>query len=178
MCVFRFCHSLTYVLLSLSLYAAVHAGTLLANLVGCLAWFFVDVSRGVDFGLSILWFLLFTPCSFVCWYRPLYGAFRYGSDTPEGAAPRLCCWCAFFLFSVCRSDSSFRFFLFFFVYICQFGIYVIQCIGITSWGTRWGAGSGLDLASVRRRDRSNLLGIPLHSRVSFWLKSEFGRLQC
>uniref|UniRef100_H3D7H9 Secretory carrier-associated membrane protein n=1 Tax=Tetraodon nigroviridis TaxID=99883 RepID=H3D7H9_TETNG len=86
-----------------------HAGTLLANLVACLAWFFVDVSRGVDFGLSILWFLLFTPCSFVCWYRPLYGAFR--------------------------SDSSFRFFLFFFVYICQFAIYVIQCIGITSWGT-------------------------------------------
>ncbi|TWW66295.1 secretory carrier-associated membrane protein 1-like isoform X1 [Takifugu flavidus] len=86
-----------------------HTGTLLANLVGCMAWFFVDVSRGVDFGLSILWFMLFTPCSYVCWYRPLYGAFR--------------------------SDSSFRFFLFFFVYICQFGIYVIQCIGITSWGT-------------------------------------------
>ncbi|KAF3849278.1 hypothetical protein F7725_015775 [Dissostichus mawsoni] len=43
-----------------------HTGTLLANLVGCLAWFCVDTSRGVDFGLSILWFLLFTPCSFVC----------------------------------------------------------------------------------------------------------------
>ncbi|XP_030291937.1 secretory carrier-associated membrane protein 1 isoform X2 [Sparus aurata] len=85
-----------------------HTGTLLANLVGCLAWFCVDAGRGVDFGLSILWFLLFTPCSFVCWYRPLYGAFR--------------------------SDSSFRFFVFFFVYICQFGIYVLQCIGITGWG--------------------------------------------
>ncbi|KAM4719731.1 secretory carrier-associated membrane protein 1-like isoform 1-T1 [Anableps anableps] len=85
-----------------------HAGTLLANLVGCLAWFCVDPLRGVDFGLSILWLLLFTPCSFVCWYRPLYGAFR--------------------------SDSSFRFFVFFFVYICQFGVYVIQCIGIAGWG--------------------------------------------
>ncbi|KAM4527488.1 secretory carrier-associated membrane protein 1-like [Odontesthes bonariensis] len=85
-----------------------HTGTLLANMIGCLAWFCVDASRGVDFGLSILWFLLFTPCSFVCWYRPLYGAFR--------------------------SDSSFRFFIFFFVYICQFGIYVIQCIGISGWG--------------------------------------------
>ncbi|KAM3600002.1 uncharacterized protein V6R79_015623 [Siganus canaliculatus] len=85
-----------------------HAGTLLANLVACMAWFCVDKDRGVDFGLSILWLLLFTPCSFVCWYRPLYGAFR--------------------------SDSSFRFFVFFFVYICQFGIYVIQCIGITGWG--------------------------------------------
>uniref|UniRef100_A0A7N8Y8Q9 Secretory carrier-associated membrane protein n=1 Tax=Mastacembelus armatus TaxID=205130 RepID=A0A7N8Y8Q9_9TELE len=79
-----------------------HTGTLLANMLGCLAWFCVDASRGVDFGLSILWFILFTPCSFVCWYRPLYGAFR--------------------------SDSSFRFFIFFFVYICQFGIYVLQSI--------------------------------------------------
>ncbi|XP_017296126.1 secretory carrier-associated membrane protein 1 [Kryptolebias marmoratus] len=85
-----------------------HSGTLLVNMFGCLAWFCVDSSRGVDFGLSILWLLLFTPCAFVCWYRPLYGAFR--------------------------SDSSFKFFVFFFVYICQFGIYVMQCIGITSWG--------------------------------------------
>ncbi|XP_029024591.1 secretory carrier-associated membrane protein 1-like isoform X2 [Betta splendens] len=85
-----------------------HTGTLLANMIGCLAWFCVDGQRGVDFGLSILWFLLFTPCSFVCWFRPLYGAFR--------------------------SDSSFRFFLFFFVYICQFGVYVLQCIGISGWG--------------------------------------------
>ncbi|XP_034048902.1 secretory carrier-associated membrane protein 1-like [Thalassophryne amazonica] len=85
-----------------------HTGTLFANMIGCLAWFSVDRARGVDFGLSILWLLIFTPCSFVCWYRPLYGAFR--------------------------SDSSFRFFVFFFVYICQFGIYLIQSIGITGWG--------------------------------------------
>uniref|UniRef100_A0A3B4U4J8 Secretory carrier-associated membrane protein n=1 Tax=Seriola dumerili TaxID=41447 RepID=A0A3B4U4J8_SERDU len=52
-----------------------HTGTLLANMVGCLAWFCVDATRGVDFGLSILWLMLFTPCSFVCWYRPLYAAF-------------------------------------------------------------------------------------------------------
>uniref|UniRef100_A0A0G2JY82 Secretory carrier-associated membrane protein n=1 Tax=Rattus norvegicus TaxID=10116 RepID=A0A0G2JY82_RAT len=52
-----------------------HAVTLFLNIFGCLAWFCVDSSRAVDFGLSILWFLLFTPCSFVCWYRPLYGAF-------------------------------------------------------------------------------------------------------
>ncbi|KAI1233251.1 Secretory carrier-associated membrane protein 1, partial [Lamprotornis superbus] len=55
--------------------------TLFLNIFGCLAWFYIDATRGVDFGLSILWFLLFTPCSFVCWYRPLYGAFRplYGA---------------------------------------------------------------------------------------------------
>uniref|UniRef100_A0A3P9JDE7 Secretory carrier-associated membrane protein n=1 Tax=Oryzias latipes TaxID=8090 RepID=A0A3P9JDE7_ORYLA len=86
-----------------------HAGTLFVNMFGCLAWFIVDASRGVDFGLAMLWFLLFTPCSFICWYRPLYGAFR--------------------------SDSSFRFFVFFFIYICQFGVHVLQAIGITGWGT-------------------------------------------
>uniref|UniRef100_A0A8C9FRA3 Secretory carrier-associated membrane protein n=1 Tax=Pavo cristatus TaxID=9049 RepID=A0A8C9FRA3_PAVCR len=55
--------------------STVHTVTLFLNIFGCLAWFYVDATRGVDFGLSILWFLLFTPCSFVCWYRPLYGAF-------------------------------------------------------------------------------------------------------
>uniref|UniRef100_A0A8C9VBD4 Secretory carrier-associated membrane protein n=1 Tax=Scleropages formosus TaxID=113540 RepID=A0A8C9VBD4_SCLFO len=89
-------------------YRDIHTGTLFVNIFGCLAWFFVDADRGVDFGLAMLWFLLFTPCSFVCWYRPLYGAFR--------------------------SDSSFRFFVFFFVYICQFGVHVLQAIGITGWG--------------------------------------------
>uniref|UniRef100_A0A8D0FWY6 Secretory carrier-associated membrane protein n=1 Tax=Strix occidentalis caurina TaxID=311401 RepID=A0A8D0FWY6_STROC len=39
--------------------------TLFLNIFGCLAWFYIDATRGVDFGLSILWFLLFTPCSFV-----------------------------------------------------------------------------------------------------------------
>ncbi|CAL8277111.1 unnamed protein product [Merluccius merluccius] len=85
-----------------------HSGTLFANLIGCLAWFCVDGTRGGDFGLSILWLMLFTPCAFVCWYRPLYGAFR--------------------------SDSSFRFFIFFFVYICQVGVYVVQAIGFAGWG--------------------------------------------
>ncbi|KAM8960016.1 secretory carrier-associated membrane protein 1 isoform 2-T2 [Pelodytes ibericus] len=85
-----------------------HTVTLFVNIIGCLAWFIVDTSRGVDFGLAILWFLLFTPCSFVCWYRPIYGAFR--------------------------SDSSFRFFVFFFVYICQFAVHVLQAAGFKGWG--------------------------------------------
>lgn len=59
--------------------SSVHAGTLFVNMFGCLAWFCVDSSHGVDFGLAMLWFLLFTPCSFVCWYRPLYGAFRWAA---------------------------------------------------------------------------------------------------
>uniref|UniRef100_A0A3Q1NFI0 Secretory carrier-associated membrane protein n=2 Tax=Bos TaxID=9903 RepID=A0A3Q1NFI0_BOVIN len=87
-----------------------HSVTLFLNLLACLAWFLVDTSRGVDFGLSILWFVIFTPCAFLCWYRPIYKAFR--------------------------SDNSFSFFVFFFVFFCQIGIYIIQLIGIPSLGDR------------------------------------------
>ncbi|KAG8576149.1 hypothetical protein GDO81_009783 [Engystomops pustulosus] len=87
----------------------VHAVTLLLNLLACLAYFTAanDVG-GVDFGLSILWFILFTPCAFVCWYRPIYKAFR--------------------------TDSSFNFFAFFIIFFCQIIIYIIQAVGIPHWG--------------------------------------------
>lgn len=52
------------------------ACTLVFNLLSSLAMFCVDTNNGVGFGLAILWLLLFTPCSFVCWYRPVYKAFR------------------------------------------------------------------------------------------------------
>ncbi|XP_023052401.1 secretory carrier-associated membrane protein 2 isoform X4 [Piliocolobus tephrosceles] len=52
-----------------------HSVTLFLNLLACLASFSGDSSKGVDFGLSILWFLIFTPCAFLCWYRPIYKAF-------------------------------------------------------------------------------------------------------
>ncbi|CAM9909319.1 unnamed protein product [Lampetra planeri] len=85
-----------------------HSITLFLNVLGCLAWFIVDASKGVDFGLSIVWFIVFTPCSFVCWYRPVYKA--------------------------CRSDSSFNFFLFFFIFFAQFVVHVLQAVGIPGWG--------------------------------------------
>ncbi|XP_062289210.1 secretory carrier membrane protein 2, like [Scomber scombrus] len=85
-----------------------HSATLFLNVLACLAYFTVDPARGVDFGLSILWFILFTPVSFICWYRPVYKAFR--------------------------SDSSFSFFFFFFVFFFQVAVYVIQTVGIPSWG--------------------------------------------
>lgn len=70
---------------------------LFLNFVASLAWFCVEPTAGSDFGLSILWALLYTPCSFVCWYRPMYKAFRYvilqlwglGSSGP---GPRGCCF--------------------------------------------------------------------------------------
>ncbi|XP_069074538.1 secretory carrier-associated membrane protein 3 isoform X2 [Pleurodeles waltl] len=83
-------------------------GTLLMNFIATMAWFCVNTSVGSDFGLSILWALMFTPCSFLCWYRPLYKAIR--------------------------SDSSFNFFVFFFIFFVQDIVYVLQAIGIPGWG--------------------------------------------
>ncbi|KAM4602614.1 secretory carrier membrane protein 2, like isoform 1-T2 [Polymixia lowei] len=85
-----------------------HCATLFLNVMACLAYFTADAQYGVDFGLSILWFILFTPVSFVCWYRPVYKAFR--------------------------SDSSFSFFFFFFVFFFQVAVYIIQTVGIPKWG--------------------------------------------
>ncbi|CAL9702267.1 unnamed protein product [Knipowitschia caucasica] len=86
-----------------------HSATLFLNILGCLAYFTADAAKhGVDFGLSILWFVLFSPVSFVCWYRPVYKAFR--------------------------SDSSFSFFFFFFVFFFQVVVYIIQTVGIPGWG--------------------------------------------
>ncbi|XP_012867421.1 PREDICTED: secretory carrier-associated membrane protein 2 [Dipodomys ordii] len=88
-----------------------HSLTLFLNLLACLAWFTSDMAGGggTAFGLSILWFVIFTPCAFLCWYRPIYKAFR--------------------------SDNSFSFFVFFFVFFCQIGIYFIQLIGLPNLGT-------------------------------------------
>ncbi|XP_056595834.1 secretory carrier-associated membrane protein 2 [Triplophysa dalaica] len=85
-----------------------HCVTLFLNVLACLADFTNSSVAGVDFGLSILWFILFTPCSFLCWFRPVYKAFR--------------------------SDSSFNFFFFFFIFFAQIGIYIIQSVGIPRWG--------------------------------------------
>lgn len=60
-------------------------------------------------GLGVLYTLLFTPFSYLCWFRPAYKAFR--------------------------SDSSFNFMVFFFVFFFQFVIAVMQTIGVPGSGT-------------------------------------------
>ncbi|XP_032417630.1 secretory carrier-associated membrane protein 5-like [Xiphophorus hellerii] len=84
-----------------------NSATLAVNFIGCFAWMFGG--GGVtNFGLSLIWLLMFTPCSYVCWFRPIYKAFK--------------------------TDSSFNFMLFFFVFMAQVGISIIQSIGIPGWG--------------------------------------------
>ncbi|XP_035667243.1 secretory carrier-associated membrane protein 1-like isoform X5 [Branchiostoma floridae] len=89
-----------------------HVVTLLLNLlmmIANVAALGVDLTAGIGLGMAILFTLLFPPCSFCCWFRPLYKAFR--------------------------SDSSFNFFVFFFIFFFQFVVHIIQAVGISGWGT-------------------------------------------
>ncbi|XP_043909910.1 secretory carrier-associated membrane protein 4 [Protopterus annectens] len=81
--------------------------TLVVNLVACLAWW-IGGGGGVNFGFSVLWLVLFSPCSYVCWFRPVYKAFR--------------------------ADSSFNFMAFFWIFGIQFILTVTQAIGFPGWG--------------------------------------------
>jgi len=102
-----------------------YLGLLALNTIGSLAYFIATVQSstisnesGMTFGFSLLCLFAFTPCSFVCWYRPIYKAFR--------------------------SDSSFNFFVFFFIFFFQVCVTVLQCLGIDGWGTcGWINGLGM-----------------------------------
>ncbi|XP_045501168.1 secretory carrier-associated membrane protein 5B [Colias croceus] len=85
-----------------------HSLVLALNIVGGMALLFSGMGPTV-FGLSILYFILLTPFSFVCWYRPIYKAFR--------------------------SDSSFNFMVFFFIFLFQILITLVQSIGFSGGGS-------------------------------------------
>uniref|UniRef100_F6U6S9 Secretory carrier-associated membrane protein n=1 Tax=Equus caballus TaxID=9796 RepID=F6U6S9_HORSE len=84
-----------------------YCATLGVNLIACLAWW-IGGGSGANFGLALVWLLLFSPCSYVCWFRPAYKAFR--------------------------ADSSFNFMAFFFIFGAQFVLTVIQAVGFSGWG--------------------------------------------
>ncbi|KAF8764244.1 secretory carrier-associated membrane protein 1-like isoform X2 [Argiope bruennichi] len=86
-----------------------YACVMFLNLLGALALLVSGADSVTLFGFALLAFLLFTPLSFVCWFRPLYKAFR--------------------------SDSSFNFMVFFFIFFFQFALSVIYAIGVPSFGS-------------------------------------------
>ncbi|KAL1117870.1 hypothetical protein AAG570_004183, partial [Ranatra chinensis] len=85
-----------------------HTCVMVANMFGGLA-VLLALGEFTTLGLGIFFSLLFTPFSFLCWYRPGYKAFR--------------------------NDSSVNFMIFFFVFFFQFITTVIQSIGIPGYGT-------------------------------------------
>lgn len=85
---------------------------MLVNVTGCFAFFLVAEDKfrgGISFGISIGYFFVFIPCSYVCWFRPIYSAFR--------------------------TDSSFSFFWYFIVFVAQNVILIVNSLGIFFYGT-------------------------------------------
>ncbi|KAH8298685.1 hypothetical protein KR044_008576 [Drosophila immigrans] len=81
--------------------------TLCANIIGGLILLFHEGNIANLF-LAIFYTVLFTPASYVCWFRPAYKAFR--------------------------NDSSFNFMVFFFVYFFQTVYTVVQAVGFKQLG--------------------------------------------
>ena len=86
-----------------------HIGLLFSNMIVGLFYLFAGGDFGQTFGLGLLYFVLFTPVSFVCWFRPAYKAFR--------------------------DDSSFNFMVFFFVFFFQFCMSALNFLGIGNTGS-------------------------------------------
>ncbi|XP_033323439.2 secretory carrier membrane protein [Megalopta genalis] len=85
-----------------------HGCVLLLNVIGGFVLLLKDGEFSM-FGLGILYLILFTPFSFLCWFRPAYRAFKH--------------------------DSSFNFMVFFVVFFFQLIVTAIQSIGIPGAGT-------------------------------------------
>jgi len=87
-----------------------HIGLLFANMIVALIYLFCGGGEGGQtFGLALVYWAIFTPASFICWFRPAYKAFR--------------------------DDSSFNFMVFFFVFFFQFLFSILYALGIQSIGS-------------------------------------------
>lgn len=82
-----------------------HVSLLAANVLASLLYLLVGGDSGIEnFFLALVYCVLFTPASFVCWFRPAYKAFR--------------------------DDSSFNFMVFFLVFFFQMIASVFYSLGI------------------------------------------------
>ncbi|CAK9812690.1 Secretory carrier-associated membrane protein 2 [Anthophora plagiata] len=85
-----------------------HGCVLILNVIGGFVLILCNGSFST-FGLGILYLILFTPFSFLCWFRPAYKALK--------------------------NDNSFNFMVYFFVFFFQLIVTSIQAIGIPGSGT-------------------------------------------
>jgi hypothetical protein len=86
-----------------------HISLLLTNLLTAMLYLFVGGDAGATFGLALVYCFIFTPASFLCWFRPAYKAFR--------------------------DDSSFNFMIFFFVFFFQMVVSILYSLGIGGMGS-------------------------------------------
>lgn len=85
-----------------------HFLLLIANMFVALIRLFTHADFGT-FGLSLLYTVILTPISFICWYRPGYKAFR--------------------------DDSSFSFMVFFFIFFFQMIMTIVMAFGFPDGGS-------------------------------------------
>jgi len=102
-----------------------HVSLLAANLLTGMLYLFVGGDMGGTFGLALVYAVLFSPASYVCWFRPAYKAFR--------------------------DDSSFNFMIFFFVFFFQTIVSVLYSLGIGGMGS---SGLILGFSTIGRDDRT------------------------
>ncbi|KAL1454061.1 hypothetical protein WDU94_010352 [Cyamophila willieti] len=85
-----------------------HTGLMAVNIFGALLLMMHNGEIERVF-VAIFFTVIFTPISFMCWFRPAYKAFK--------------------------DDSSFNFMVFFFIFLFQFLVSLIQAIGTEGSGT-------------------------------------------
>ncbi|ESO00503.1 hypothetical protein HELRODRAFT_83069, partial [Helobdella robusta] len=83
---------------------------MLLNVCGAISYFIVEHSTvsGSTFGISIFYFVLCIPLSYIFWFRPVYNAFK--------------------------NDSSIYFFIYFIIFFLHNCILVVWCVGIPASG--------------------------------------------
>ena len=109
-----------------------HVILLFVNLLVASFYVFVGGDRGETFGLALIYWMLFTPLSFLCWFRPAYKAFR--------------------------DNSSLNFMLFFFVFFFQFLNSVVYALGIGGTGSS-GLIKGISLIAQGDNKGSVFVGV-------------------
>ena len=53
-----------------------NSGLMFANMIIGMLYLFAGGDWGGTFAMAIIYFVIFTPASFLCWFRPAYKAFR------------------------------------------------------------------------------------------------------